>query len=58
MQWFPGAVVGWNMAGAFALAASLCIDERAVGEFLPVIEGVMARAVTTQARGNGDGGNG
>ena len=39
----PGAVIGWDMGAALALAAALGIEPMAVAELLPEIEAVMVR---------------
>ena len=39
----PGAVIGWDMGAALALAAALGIDAMAAAELLPEIEAVMVR---------------
>ena len=39
----PGAVLGWDMAAALALARALGIDTLIVAELLPEIEAVMVR---------------
>ena len=44
----PGAVLGWDMAAALALARALGIDTLIVAELLPEIEAVMVRKVNEQ----------
>ena len=39
----PGAVIGWDMGAALALAAALGIDAMVAAELLPEIEAVMVR---------------
>ncbi len=39
----PGAVIGWDMGAALALAAALGIDPMVAAELLPEIEAVMVR---------------
>ena len=39
----PGAVIGWDMGAALALAAALGIEPIAAAELLPEIEAVMVR---------------
>ena len=39
----PGAVIGWDMGAALALAAALGIPALAAAELLPEIEAVMVR---------------
>ena len=39
----PGAVIGWDMGAALALAAALGIAPLAAAELLPEIEAVMVR---------------
>ncbi|WP_419186867.1 DUF7697 family protein [Pseudorhodobacter antarcticus] len=44
----PGAILGWDMTAALAMATALGISPRAVVELLPVIEAAMVRGVTKQ----------
>ena len=39
----PGAVIGWDMGAALALAGALGIEPMATAELLPEIEAVMVR---------------
>ena len=39
----PGAVLGWDMGAALAMAAALGVPARAAAEMLPVIEAAMVR---------------
>jgi hypothetical protein len=39
----PGAVIGWDMGAALALAAALGIAPMVAAELLPEIEAVMVR---------------
>ena len=39
----PGAVLGWDMGAALAMAQALGIDTMVAAELLPVIEAVMVR---------------
>ena len=39
----PGAVIGWDMGAALALATALGIEAMAAAELLPEIEAVMVR---------------
>ena len=48
----PGAVLGWDMGAALALAHALGIDNMIVAELLPEIEAVMVRKLNEQI---GDG---
>ena len=49
----PGAVLGWDMGAALALAAALGIDALIAAELLPEIEAVMVRKLNEQmAEGN------
>jgi hypothetical protein len=50
----PGAVIGWDMGAALALAAALGIDPLAAAELLPEIEAVMVRR-TNEAIGDSHG---
>ena len=51
----PGAVLGWDMTAALAMAAAMGISPRAVVELLPVIEAVMVRKVNGEREGRRDG---
>jgi hypothetical protein len=44
----PGAVLGWDMGAALALAQALGIDALIAAELLPEIEAVMVRKVNEQ----------
>jgi hypothetical protein len=44
----PGAVLGWDMSAALALASGLGIDTLIVAELLPEIEAVMVRKLNEQ----------
>ena len=44
----PGAVLGWDMAAALALAQALGIDPLITAELLPEIEAVMVRKLNEQ----------
>ena len=46
----PGAVLGWDMTAALAMASAMGISPRAVVELLPVIEAVMVRKLNEEAR--------
>lgn len=48
----PGAVIGFDMTAALAMAAASGVDAAAVVEFLPVIEAAMVRRMNerTEAR--------
>lgn len=48
----PGAVLGWDMGAALALARALGIDALIAAELLPEIEAVMVRKLNEQI---GDG---
>ena len=39
----PGAVIGWDLGAALALAAALGVEPLAAAELLPEIEAVMVR---------------
>ena len=47
----PGAIIGWDMGAALALAAALGIESLAAAELLPEIEAVMVRR-TNEAIGD------
>ena len=44
----PGAVLGWDMGAALALAQALGIDALIAAELLPEIEAVMVRELNEQ----------
>jgi hypothetical protein len=44
----PGAVLGWDMGAAFAMARALGIDPIIAAELLPEIEAVMVRKLNEQ----------
>ena len=44
----PGAVLGWDMGAALAMARALGIDTLIVAELLPEIEAVMVRKLNEQ----------
>ena len=48
----PGAVLGWDMGAALAMAQALGVNTLIVAELLPEIEAVMVRKVNEQI---GDG---
>ena len=48
----PGAVLGWDMGAALAMARALGIEPLIAAELLPEIEAVMVRRVNEQI---GDG---
>ena len=50
----PGAVIGWDMGAALAMADALGIDTLIVAELLPEIEAVMVRKLNEQI-GEGHG---
>ena len=51
----PGAVLGWDMTAALAMATAMGISPRAVVELLPVIEAVMVRKLNEEREGRRDG---
>jgi hypothetical protein len=51
----PGAVLGWDMGAALALACALGIDTLIAAELLPEIEAVMVRKLNEQVEGGRDG---
>ena len=51
----PGAVLGWDMGAALALASALGIDTLIAAELLPAIEAVMVRKLNEQMEGSRDG---
>ena len=48
----PGAVLGWDMSAALALAQALGIDALIAAELLPEIEAVMVRKFNEQIGDN------
>jgi hypothetical protein len=50
----PGAVLGWDMGAALAMAQALGIDALTAAELLPEIEAVMVRKLNEQI-GEGHG---
>ena len=50
----PGAVLGWDMGAALAMARALGIEPLIVAELLPEIEAVMVRKLNEQI-GEGHG---
>ena len=51
----PGAVLGWDMGAALAMANALGIDTLIAAELLPEIEAVMVRKLNEQIEGGRDG---
>jgi hypothetical protein len=51
----PGAVLGWDMTAALAMAAALGVPARAAAELLPGIEAEMVRKLNQQIEENRDG---
>ncbi len=52
----PGAVLGWDMGAALAMARALDIDPLIAAELLPEIEAVMVRKLNEQmAESSGTG---
>ena len=52
----PGAVLGWDMGAALALAHALGIDTLITAELLPEIEAVMVRKLNEQIASDDGGG--
>jgi hypothetical protein len=52
----PGAVLGWDMGAALALARALGIDTLIAAELLPEIEAVMVRKLNEQIASDDGGG--
>ena len=50
----PGAVIGWDMGAAFAMAQALGVNNLIVAELLPEIEAVMVRKLNERI-GDGHG---
>jgi hypothetical protein len=51
----PGAVLGWDMGAALAMAQALGIDPLIAAELLPEIEAVIVRKLNEQMEGGRDG---
>lgn len=52
----PGAVLGWDMTAALAMAEALGIERRLAAEWLPAIETEMVRGVNGRiSQGGRDG---
>ena len=51
----PGAVLGWDMGAALAMASALGIDTLIAAELLPEIEAVMVRKLNEQMEGRRNG---
>jgi hypothetical protein len=51
----PGAVLGWDLTAAFALARALGIDARLVAEVLPEIEPIVVAKINEQVKVSSDG---
>ena len=51
----PGAVLGWDMGAALAMANALGIDTLITAELLPEIEAVMVRKLNEQMEGRRNG---
>ena len=51
----PGAVLGWDMGAALAVARALGIDSLIAAELLPEIEAVMVRKLNEKMEGGRDG---
>jgi hypothetical protein len=52
----PGAVLGWDLAAAMALAAALGINPLIAAEFLPALEAVAVNALNEQIKSGDDHG--
>jgi hypothetical protein len=51
----PGAVLGWDMGAALAVARALGVNTLIAAELLPEIEAVMVRKLNEQMEGSRDG---
>jgi hypothetical protein len=51
----PGAVLGWDLTAALALASALGIDARLVAEVLPEIEPIVVAKINEQVKVSADG---
>ena len=52
----PGAVLGWDMGAALAMAYALGIDTLIAAELLPEIEAVRVRKLNEQIASDDEGG--
>ena len=52
----PGAVIGWDMGAALALAQALGVNALITAELLPEIEAVMVRKLNEQIASDDGGG--
>ncbi|WP_374396252.1 hypothetical protein [Tabrizicola sp.] len=48
MRVIPGAVLGWDMGAALAMAQALGVSQLIAAELLPEIEAVMVRKLNEQ----------
>ena len=55
MRVIPGAVLGWDMGAALAMAEALGINTLIAAELLPEVEAVMVRKLNEQMEGGRDG---
>ncbi|MCV2449771.1 hypothetical protein, partial [Paracoccus sp. DMF] len=51
----PGAIIGWDMGAALALAQALGINPLIAAELLPEVEAVMVRKLNEQMEGRRNG---
>ena len=51
----PGAVLGWDMSAALAMAHALGVEPSAAAELLPAVEAVMIRKLNEQIEVSRDG---
>jgi hypothetical protein len=51
----PGAVLGWDMGAALAMARALGIEPVVAAEFLPEVEAVMVRTLNARIEDGRDG---
>ena len=49
----PGAVLGWDMTAALAMAKAMGISPRAIVELLPAIEAAMVRKLNERESQSG-----
>lgn len=54
MRIIPGAVTGWDMTAALAMARALGIDRFLVADILPHIEAVMVHKINEQNEAHND----
>lgn len=51
----PGAILGWDLCAALAMARALGVNPVAAAEILPEIEAIAVRHLNERMRANSDG---